>query len=296
MFSIDIAVSDVLDLYGWQFKLGWNPYLCNVVSVVEGPFLQEGGRSTFFAYNISSADGLMIVYCTLLNWIPGVSGSGILSTVTFYTTNPGECPLDLHDVLLIDSFEQPISCQTFDGYLHVINLPYDVGIDSIVARKNIVGEGYLLTVNVTAANNGDFTETFTVILRYGSNTIGTCPVSSLAPAEHVLLVFSWNTTGVPKLVNYTLNAEAESVPNETYLENNMLSDGVVIISLVGDITALNGWPDGRVDMRDIGLLAKNFGIVEPDLRYNPNLDLDSDGKINMKDIAAACKNFGKTYP
>ena len=124
-FNVDIAISDVLDLYGWEFVLSWDPYVLDAVNVVEGPFLKGDGRSTFFTYSISLIEGRIVVDCTLLGWISGVSGSGILSTLTFYPKNSGECSLDLYDFSLIDSDEQPIFCQASDGYVRVNSSLYD---------------------------------------------------------------------------------------------------------------------------------------------------------------------------
>jgi hypothetical protein len=68
-------------------------------------------------------------------------------------------------------------------------------------------------------------------------------------------------------------------------------------ALVGDV---NG--DGKVDMKDIGVVAKAFGSYGPDYLYpgspptqgwNPAADLNSDGKIDMIDVAIVASNFGK---
>jgi len=50
--------------------------------------------------------------------------------------------------------------------------------------------------------------------------------------------------------------------------------------------------DGQVDMHDIGLIARNFGITENSERWNPALDIIQDGKIDMRDIGYASQNFG----
>jgi hypothetical protein len=49
-------------------------------------------------------------------------------------------------------------------------------------------------------------------------------------------------------------------------------------------------------MLDIGAIARAFGTTTGNPRYNPNYDINSDGKIDMKDIAIAAKNFGQHYP
>jgi hypothetical protein len=54
--------------------------------------------------------------------------------------------------------------------------------------------------------------------------------------------------------------------------------------------------DGKVDIKDVALVARAFGSFEGHPRYDPWLDANRDGKIDMKDVALACKNFGwKAY-
>lgn len=47
-FSVNITISDVIDLAGWEFKLYYLPSNLNGTNLEEGPLLKEGG-STFFA-------------------------------------------------------------------------------------------------------------------------------------------------------------------------------------------------------------------------------------------------------
>jgi len=75
-FSIDINISSVSDLYGWEFYLGWNSSLLSFVSVSEGTFLQSGGN-TFFSYYLNTTGEHVVVDCTL----EGQIGIGDLATV-----------------------------------------------------------------------------------------------------------------------------------------------------------------------------------------------------------------------
>lgn len=117
-FFIDVKISDVVDLYGWEFKLGWNPNLLNVTDVTEGPFLRQGG-STFFSKKINNTAGYILVDCTLLGSVLGVSGGGTLATVKFYAKGEGTSVLDLYDTKLVNSLEQPIAHTANDGSVTV---------------------------------------------------------------------------------------------------------------------------------------------------------------------------------
>jgi hypothetical protein len=117
-FTIEVRISDVIDLYGWEFKLGWNSNLLDAVDVVEGPFLKQGG-STFFNKTIDNSAGYILAYCTLLYDVPGVNGSGTLATVEFYAEMGGTSPLDLYDTELVDSFDQLIDHSVNNGSVTV---------------------------------------------------------------------------------------------------------------------------------------------------------------------------------
>jgi hypothetical protein len=130
------------------------------------------------------------------------------------------------------------------------------------------------------------------MMHYG--IIGTKTVT-LTSGNSTTITFTWNTTGFAK-GNYTLSAYAWPVLGETDTADNTLADGWIIVSMVGDITGPDGWPDGKCDMRDVRAVAKLFGINYPDQRYDPNCDINDDGKIDMKDVRAVAKEFGKTDP
>jgi parallel beta-helix repeat protein len=59
--------------------------------------------------------------------------------------------------------------------------------------------------------------------------------------------------------------------------------------LVGDV---NG--DGRVDMKDVGYVARRFMCVPGDPLWDSNADFNSDEKINMVDIGTVARHFGES--
>jgi hypothetical protein len=169
---------------------------------------------------------------------------------------------------------------------------YDLATTNVTPLKTIVGQGYSMNTNVTVANKGDFTETFQITI-YANTSIVQTKTITLTTKNSTTVTFTWNTTGFAK-GNYTISAYAWPVPGETDTADNTLADGWIIVSMVGDITGSNGWPDGKCDMRDVRAVAKLFGINYPDPRYDPNCDINDDGKIDMKDVRAVAKEFGKT--
>jgi hypothetical protein len=64
--------------------------------------------------------------------------------------------------------------------------------------------------------------------------------------------------------------------------------------LVGDFTGRDDLPDGRVDMRDIGLIAVHFGETVPPA--DPSWDIYQNGEIDHQDISIVASHFGDHYP
>lgn len=104
VFSLEIAVNDVVDLFAYQFDLGYNQTLVEATSIVEGPFLGAGGSTFFIAGTIDNSSGLISATAnSLLGASPGVAGSGVLASVNFRGIGAGTSPINLLNVTLLDS-------------------------------------------------------------------------------------------------------------------------------------------------------------------------------------------------
>jgi len=230
-FDVDITISDVLNLYGWGLTLTWNPYLLDAVDVIEGPFLKGDGQSTFFTYNISAIDGRMVVDCTLLGWISGVSGGDILSTVTFHSKNYGECPLDMYNLSLIDSYEEPIPYQTANGYVRVIS-PHDLAVTLVAVSPLLAAIGDPVNINVSIQNQGSYPEVAQVTAYVNSTIIGT-QQTSLDDGSSANVSFTWNTTVCAK-GDYLILATISPILGEVDLsDNTKTADSLVTILTLG---------------------------------------------------------------
>jgi parallel beta-helix repeat protein len=178
--------------------------------------------------------------------------------------------------------------------LRIPSQGHDVAVVGVFPSKTVVGAGCPMNITVKIKDYGTYDETFNVTVYANKIPIGIGQISLVSGAT-AALTFTWNTTGLAK-GNYTISAYAWPVQNETDVTDNRLIGGWVIIAMVGDLTGINGWPDGKVDMRDIAKVAKVFGITQHDPRYEPNCDIYYDGKIDMRDVAAVARNFGKIDP
>jgi hypothetical protein len=216
-FTINVNISNVTDLYGWEFKLGWNTTILDIVEVYEGPFLKNVA-DTFFTYKVNSTAGYIIADCTLLGTVLGASGDGTLATLKFYVKSKGDSVLDLFDTILIDSNEQIIPHSAIDGYYYTSM--HDISIIRLEASKT--------AVNVTVQNNGAYTETFNVSVYYtlmADPLIGTQTIT-LEPDTNATLTFTWNP---PQSGRYEVQAEAGPVTGEINTQDNTSKIQIYII-------------------------------------------------------------------
>ncbi|MEM3731339.1 MAG: cohesin domain-containing protein [Candidatus Bathyarchaeia archaeon] len=235
-FSINITISNVIDLYGWQFKLLYRNNALNASSIVEGPFLKKDGGSTFFwiadfTDNYNDTHGLIFAACSRSAMETGVNGDGVLATIVFKVKALLSTPLNLLETKLIDSaspFGNRIPHTTVDGEVYAGF--HDVAVVNVSVSHTRVYKGQQVQINVTVKNNGDYPETFNVTTYYDDNAIETRTASGLAAGSNLTISFIWNTSNVEPDRTYAIKAQATSVPGETNLNNNLFTDGSVTIS------------------------------------------------------------------
>jgi hypothetical protein len=288
-FSVNITISDVTDLGGWEFKLYYSSSNLNGTDLIEGPFLKQGGDTYFsiinFTDNYNSTHGIAWVTCALLGADLGVNGNGTLAVVTFKAKQLGTSNLSLTDTWLSDS--EPISHVSLSGIVHV--LPHDVAITGLTHSKTIVGQGLTVKLNVDVSNQGNFTETFNVTV-YANTTFISTQTITLTNGSYTTVTFTWNTTGFAK-GNYTTSANAALVLGEIDTDDNTYTDGCICVTVIGDV---NG--DGWVEMMDYWVVGQAFGSSLGDPNWNPEADVYEDGVIEMMDYWVVSQHYGEHYP
>jgi hypothetical protein len=284
-FEINVTVSGVSDLYGWEAILTWNSTLLVAVNVTEGPFLKSGGGTTFFTYTANATDGSVRIDCTLTGLINGINGDGTLATVTLLVNNAGECPLHLSEAILVNTQDPPnnqIVAQTVDGY------GYFAAVSGLATLKTVVGRDFSDGINVTVVNNNGDTEAFDVTLYADTTIIGNQITSDLPNGTFIILPFTWNTTNFV-CSNYTLSAGMQPLPGGGNSTSSNCTGGNVIVTIPGD---LNG--DYTVNLSDLVILAKAYGTMPGDTNWNANADINGDGKVSLSDLTILAKNYHKS--
>ena len=278
LFTINASIADVTDLGGWELKLYFRNSILNWVSSSEGPFLKQGGSTTFFIIefdnNYNATHGRVWLTCVLLGGGFGVSGSGTLATINFYAIGGGTTALHLADTILGNSTANPIPHTTADGLVEV-KLP--ITILSVVPFADIGGQNYTLPINVTTVNDSGFEATFNLTTYCDMIKIETQAVTQ-EDGTLITTTFQWDTTGLSRYQNYSISAA---------IGTNTLFNGQVTIVCPGDIDV-----DKDVDIFDIVPLAGAYGSSMGQSQYVCKYDINCDKNIDIFDIVIAAGNYG----
>ena len=126
VFTLDLLITGVLDLFAWQLDLGFDPAgLLNASLPTEGSFL--GAGQTFYGGTVDNSAGTITTIASSLSGGSGLSGNGILASISFTAMATGVATVSLGNVTLLDS--------------HLDQIFFDFPTDALNA-----------TVNITAIN------------------------------------------------------------------------------------------------------------------------------------------------
>jgi len=293
-FNINITVTDVQNLTGWEFKLFYKNAVLNCTGVTQGPFLMTGG-STFMTKqinnNYNSTHGRILAGCALLGQNVSANGSGTLTTVTFRAVGGGDSVLDLVDTKLSDEKipPQPIPHSAVDGTVHVTGtVVRDVALINVTPHKTVVAQGYFCNLTITVENQGALDETFNVTIYANTTEIGKVEVN-LAIGGITTVKFAWNTSSFGRAQN--ISAYAGPVPGETELSDNNFVYGIVKVTCLGDI---NG--DYVTDAKDFQLVKLAIPSMPGSPKWKPNADMNDDLVIDSKDYQIVKRHIPSIFP
>jgi len=140
VFTIDINISNVQNLAGYEFRFGYNTTLLDIVDAVVGPFPPR--PLVWHLIEIHEPEGYVLVQVVC----NPTQGNGTLATITFNATyaKTASCNLDLHETYLLDHSGAPITHVVEDGY-------YNFVFDAFTVATN--KPNYLPEENVTIYGN-----------------------------------------------------------------------------------------------------------------------------------------------
>jgi hypothetical protein len=123
-FSVSIAITGAVDLYAFQFDLGFNPSMLSATGIAEGPLLAGGGDTFFIPGAIDNVAGVIsFTGNTLVTALSGVNGAGVLATVNFSAVGEGTTPITIFNVTTLDSTLSGITNTLQSGTVTVTTIP-----------------------------------------------------------------------------------------------------------------------------------------------------------------------------
>jgi hypothetical protein len=105
-FTLNIEVSDIVNLHRAELGLTYNSSLLEAESVLQGSFIPVGASSKF-GYKISQSLGILLINVSFVNSGASASGNGIIASITFKGIEQADCccsVLMLHQSLLTDPY------------------------------------------------------------------------------------------------------------------------------------------------------------------------------------------------
>lgn len=118
--TLDVDISNITDLYAFQFDVTFDPGTVSAVSITEGSFLPGGGPTFFLPGTIDNVGGTIASTAdSLVGAIPGVNGNGTLAILTLFGLALGTSMIDLSNVFLLDSNLNSIDASTRSGNVTV---------------------------------------------------------------------------------------------------------------------------------------------------------------------------------
>jgi len=234
IFAVDVHVSNVADLYAYEFKLTWNYSVVELQSSVRpsGHFLEpQVDPANYFIpvwkINETRVDGLQTAHFgyTLLAPETGRTGGGILVKLTFKAFAAGSTSLTLNNVNLANTASTPLPNVGLSSDVTVA-----IAIVSLQPSEMMVNLGKNFTVDVYVSNVADLyayefklTWNYSVVeLQSSVRPSGHFLEPQVDPANYFIPVWKINETRVDGLqtahFGYTLLAP----------ENGRTGGGIVV--------------------------------------------------------------------
>jgi len=285
-FNATIWVYDVTDMFAYQVLLGVDDALLNITSVwlpIDDPnwvFYGQSSIRPFPDFRDDNTNGVIenvLVGDSLLTLTP-FTGSGLLAIIEFEiiyvpTTGSVSCALDI-------------------DYADTYALNFD--LNEIMITKT--SGNYEFLGPVPKPPTASFT--YSPMAPLVNETV-TFDASGSTPNGGAIASYSWDfgdgniTLVSDPTITHIYTSLGDFNVTLTVTDDEGFSDTTwKIITIYGErLGDLNG--DGKIDIKDIGIVALAFGSFPDHPRWNPEADIDGDGRISMKDIVMIASNFGK---
>jgi hypothetical protein len=293
--SVQVVVSDVVNLYGVDFKLSFDPALVQVVDadsdkagvqITLGDFLSP---DIVPAHVVDNAAGTIeIAFAQKAPSLPA-TGTGTIATIMFTGTDPGLSLLTFDSVQLSNSDAIEILASKFDGKLLVgdpqqpiptatptPDTPQNdailVGSVSFQARPTPPHIAWVspLSVTLEISNGGGSPSTYSTT----TDASGVFTITNIIPGTYNIAVRDRNSLW--------------NVRN-----GYALIQGVNHVNM-GTVIAGDANHDGSIDVLDFSILASTYATSSAAPDWSPRADFNNSGSIDVLDFSLLASNFGRS--
>jgi hypothetical protein len=280
-FSFQVRVHDLGWISSFQFKVSWVTEYFEYIGYVFTPPSGWQYPYPMLYYPAPDRTGSMFGAFALS---PAYVGDLTVMTIALRALKTGSTWIEVDDVSIDPP---PPDIQTEDGLVTIVVPPprHDIAVVDVAPSTTVVGFGMTVYIGVTVENQGDVSETFDVTAYVDGVAVQTTS-SALAAGASATVYLAWSTAESGP-GNHTISAYAWPVPSESETEDNLFTDGSVLVIVFCDV---NG--DGKVSMIDLYLICVHYGTKLGDSTYDPACDVNGDGNTNMLDLWLGALNFG----
>jgi hypothetical protein len=283
--SITVAatVTNVTNLYCWQVAIEYNASVinCSALWIPPNDVFHGNGTGPLPIMNAPTADGLNCTFIGALIINEAVNASsGTLFDANFTGMENGETAIRIGTIVNpIWAPPGPTAENWYSFLLHpdMTEMPFieDNGLATVGS------------VNVTVLPTNDLALTFANVTGAGSvtanktSTVQAPPLTDLVGQYYDVRV----TASYSGNVTVSLAYDDSNMTQERESSLRMME----YTPILGDVNL-----DGKVDMKDIGIICMAYGSYPGHPKWNANADINGDNKVDMRDIGTACLNYGKT--
>ena len=293
-FTVSVRITDPVNLYRFSFKMSWNTSLLDYIS--HAVYVPVNTYSwgvlyspvTILKNEVNLTDGTYWIDAKSLSPAAAFNKDGTAFNMTFQAKAIGTCRLRIFDSNLIGRDGSPTIHVVWSGTVEVSQGVHDVAVTDISPFGTLIGKGYSIKINVSAANVGTFTESFNFTVYANNTAITTISVSSLAGLSEEIHTVTWNTAAFTE-GNYTISVNVTTIAGETNTLDNFMSDGEIRVTMPGDVDG-----DFDVDIFDIVKIAGSYGTQVGQPKYDANCDIDKDGDVDIFDVVIAASHYGES--
>ena len=300
-FTVKINISCEVPFVAYQFYLYWDRTHINATGVTKAPPASFGFEAYFeFSPGFNSSHG-RFANAWMDPGLKPITGSYQVATITFKVIKDSFPPkvvtldLDYENTLLSDAGANTITpYYVYDGDVTVTGEAppeekHDISILSVKPSWPSAYPDRTVNVTIVVKNNGTFSETFNVTAYRNTTLIDKILVTNLGAGENKIMIFKWNTTGLPLCQNWTMKAEAP-LEGDINPSDNTLENGTVKIAMLCDVNA-----DRVINIKDLVKSADALGAILGSWGWNPQADIWPDGYIDIYDLVLIARRFGRHY-